>query len=128
MYSAHSDVSSLRSSDEGQETSAEEPEEEEYLTPFLKSDSWYQTSNDGYHDREQNALRELWGVIDGLLGPGTKRLGDYDTRSSASDMGESGMIVGGWDGSMKRDTGENGQGLQQDAAWWRGFRQGLMLS
>jgi hypothetical protein len=130
IYSVHSDVSSLRSIDEDRETSAEEPDKEQCLTPYIefRADSGYQSSFDGYHDREQIALRELWGVIDGLLGPGTNRLGDYDARSIASSMEGLGKVVGGWDGSVKRGSGQSGQAVPQNGPWWRGFRQGLMLS
>ncbi|KAL2255972.1 hypothetical protein VTK26DRAFT_2404 [Humicola hyalothermophila] len=44
-----------------------------------------------YADRERDALRELWGAVDALLGPGSG-LGDYDATSTIDTTGTI-----GWD-------------------------------
>ncbi|KAK4151061.1 hypothetical protein C8A00DRAFT_36290 [Chaetomidium leptoderma] len=129
------DVESLLSPKEGQGSQREEVEEEveEYLTPFLQSRpvSLFGRSQDGYEEREQTALKELWGVIDGLLGPGTG-LGDYDATSIASSMEGLGKALRGLEGGdSSRNSGvrvDSVYGVQQEAAWWRAFRQGLLLS
>ncbi|KAK4234982.1 hypothetical protein C8A03DRAFT_37197 [Achaetomium macrosporum] len=89
------------------------------------------------HQQEQAALRELWGVIDGMLGPDTN-LGDYDARSvsAASSIYSpwEGTGVDGWNDALRQ--GSNGSGdrvhgvceAPQKAGWWRAFRQGLLLS
>lgn len=78
-------------------------------------------------ERDQLALRELWGVIDGLLGPG-KNLGDYDANSMAGSMDGLAKAAGQWDGVGKRDSSRGGESMYGEAAWWRAFRQGLLLS
>ena len=105
-------------------------DDEEYTTPYLamRPDSRGAQQQQGYQEREQAALRELWGVIDGLLGPG-KRLGDYDAKSIASMDGLVNMKAAGVrDGATNRGSGESDQTLYGEATWWRAFRQGLLLS
>ena len=103
-------------------------QETEAITPYLavRPGSEHRVSQDGYYEREQAALRELWGVIDGLLGPGAS-LGDYDAKSIASSMENLGKE---WEGKARqagRDKDHSMYG-QHEAAWWRAFRQGLLLS
>ncbi|KAK3309431.1 uncharacterized protein B0T15DRAFT_3165 [Chaetomium strumarium] len=106
----------------------------------------------GYYEQqqaqqqEQAALRELWGVIDGMLGPGTN-LRDYDARSVSAAS----SIYSPWDGVDVDDVWNDGLRQQggisssssssssedtvvpdgyeapQKAGWWRSFRQGLLL-
>lgn len=103
-------------------------EDTEATTPYLaaKPDTDARVSQDGYHEREQAALRELWGVIDGLLGPGSS-LGDYDAKSIASSVEALGK---GWQGKGRMTGGEKPHSMygQHEGAWWRAFRQGLLLS
>jgi hypothetical protein len=100
------------------------------LTPYLRvrPDFDDRASQGGYQEREEAALRELWGVIDGLLGPG-KKLGDFDAKSivsMASSMEGQGKTLG----HSRHGSGERlgTYGTQHEATWWRAFRQGLLLS
>jgi hypothetical protein len=139
-------VPSIHIHDEGHDSSRGSFEEEEeegdgYMTPYLavRPGSWLGMGREegGYvygqeryghgQERDQLALRELWGVIDGLLGPG-KNLGDYDANSIASSMDELAKAAGQWDGVGKSDSSRGGESMYGEAAWWRAFRQGLLLS
>ncbi|KAK4040971.1 hypothetical protein C8A01DRAFT_15212 [Parachaetomium inaequale] len=130
IYSVYTgEVPTMHANDDGADSWGQE--DEEYTTPYLamRPDSrGTQQQQQGYQEREQDALRELWGVIDGLLGPG-KRLGDYDAKSIASmDSLANLKAAGGWDGAVKRSSGDSDQTLYGEATWWRAFRQGLLLS
>jgi hypothetical protein len=138
IYSVYTgEVQSVHPNDDGGDSSGDlwgqEEEDEEYTTPYLAmrpdSRGTQQQQQQGYQEREQAALRELWGVIDGLLGPG-KQLGDYDAKSIASSMdGLAGIkAADGWDGGVRRECGEGDQIMYGEATWWRAFRQGLLLS
>jgi hypothetical protein len=105
-------------------------QQQDPLTPYLRvrSDFDDRASQGGYQEREEAALRELWGVIDGLLGPG-RRLGDFDAKSIAS-MASSMDGQGKRLGHSRHGSGEglSTYGTQHEATWWRAFRQGLLLS
>ncbi|KAK3299838.1 uncharacterized protein B0H64DRAFT_447783 [Chaetomium fimeti] len=132
IYSVHTDVPSIYIHDEGHDSSrgsSEEEEDEEYTTPYLavRPDSRLGLGREGDQEREQLALRELWGVIDGMLGPG-KNLKDYDSNSFASSMDDLAKAAGSWDGIAKQDSSQSDQSMYGEATWWRAFRQGLLLS
>ncbi|AEO59566.1 hypothetical protein MYCTH_2128634 [Thermothelomyces thermophilus ATCC 42464] len=92
----------------------------------------------GYKEKEEAALRDLWGVIDELLGP-DRRLGDYDAMSITSSMnGEmaaaAAASAAGYHSrpSAPRASHSNREsrqsGVSGEGAWWRAVRQGLLLS
>jgi hypothetical protein len=81
---------------------------------------------------EETALKDLWDAIDGLLGPGARQLEGYDT--GTIDHETMRQLAKAVDGN-KRDTrhtqGESipiAFGVEQDSAWWKAFRQGLLMS
>ncbi|SPQ17683.1 ecbeb8a4-1890-44c6-a640-9e664e630471 [Thermothielavioides terrestris] len=81
-------------------------------------------------EEERVALRELWDVIDDLL-PGGNVLDHADIQELVN-AGETGSDAGGWNDVARRsDDGsvDSGYGAApQDTAWWRDFRQRLLLS
>jgi hypothetical protein len=123
----------IHSPGEGQDKdwdSADGDQQQDCLTPYLRvrPDLDDRASQGGYEEREEAALRELWGVIDGLLGPG-RRLGDFDAKSIAS-MASSMEGQRKTFGHSRAGSGErvSTYGTQHEATWWRAFRQGLLLS
>ncbi|KAL2150987.1 hypothetical protein VTH82DRAFT_6085 [Thermothelomyces myriococcoides] len=128
-----------------------------YVTPFLARWQSQEGRRGGGEERgraggrgsnrntEDTALRDLWGVIDELLGPG-RRLGDYDALSMTSSMnGESAAAAraaataattgdhrsgppstGRPNYSSRESRQQNG--VPGEGAWWRAVRQGLLLS
>ncbi|KAL2145780.1 hypothetical protein VTI28DRAFT_6279 [Corynascus sepedonium] len=134
------------SSSRGSPASWGHDDEGGYITPYLamrQPGENQRPSQEGggfgyYREKEEAALRDLWGVIDGLLGPGGKRLGDYDAASIASSvsMSEMATAAGVAAADDHSDTTprashhrESGQSVHGDGtAWWRAVRQGLLLS
>ncbi len=126
-----------------------------YMTPYYLAVS---TGGDGIEEEKeveeekQEALEVLWGVIDGLLGPGETRLGEYDIEGAveaqatievgANDVDEAfgGGIAGvgvKWNDETRRASGRGVVGMEalrercaakQEMGWWRDFRQGLVMS
>ncbi|KAL2186676.1 hypothetical protein L209DRAFT_780593 [Thermothelomyces heterothallicus CBS 203.75] len=97
----------------------------------------------GYKEREAAALRDLWGVIDELLGP-DRRLGDYDAMSITSSMNGEMAAAAAAAAAAASAAGDHSRpsaprasysnresrrsGVSGEGAWWRAVRQGLLLS
>ncbi|KAK4096833.1 hypothetical protein N658DRAFT_527466 [Parathielavia hyrcaniae] len=78
-------------------------------------------SQGGYQDREQAALRELWDLVDDLLGPG-KALADGDANSIVSFVGN----MEGRERPMGDEKSGRGERTSSYSTWWQAFRQGLV--
>lgn len=105
-------------------------------------------------NRDSAAMRELWGVIDGLLGPDGRRLGDYDASrmsmttngslgvngnvpANGNEVEKEGYVVSEVSEESESETEEEEE-EEQDAGdkkrysgehtWWRAVRQGWLLS
>ena len=96
-------------------------------TPYLKETEYWLRQETG-PDGEQAALRELWGAIDGMLGPGAN-LGDYDTKSVAGTVDGLRTPVDDWNGDVRRGSDERVRGdCGREASWWGAVRRSLLLS
>jgi hypothetical protein len=109
---------------------------DEYGYGYHEQQHAQQQQQQQQQQQEQAALRELWGVIDGMLGGPDTNLEEYDY--DARSVGGASSIYSPWEGvhEGRGDTPGGSNGSSEDVAvhtgyegsWWRSFRQGLLLS